>query len=178
MAESQKDFVDLFRSNLEGMVTMMRATLDEAERLRTQQLEAIQSALAQNAELGREIAGAGTAEELFALQTKFASHQVDVALGYWSKLFAAASHTQFAAMKQFETQAAQFNDSVASMMDQAPAGSEPIVAAMKSFLQAGRAACGIGAQATEQAAKLAEAQFETATAGIRDVVANARKRSA
>jgi phasin family protein len=178
MAAPQEEFLDLFRTSLEGMVTMTRATLDEAERLRSRQLEAIQDALAQNANLSREIAGASSAEELFAVQTKFASHQIEVSLGYWGKLFAAASHTQLAAMKQIETQAAQFNDRMSSMMDQAPAGSEPIVAAMKSFLQASRAAYGVGAQATEQAAKLAEAQFETATAGIRDVVANARKKSA
>jgi len=53
-----------------------------------------------------------------------------------------------------------------------------MVSAMKSFLQAARAAYGIGAQATEQAAKMTEAQFVTATAGIREAVANARKKSA
>ncbi|MGH8705695.1 MAG: phasin family protein [Burkholderiales bacterium] len=178
MATPQEQFIDFYRSSLEGMVSMARATLDEAERLRTRQLEAIRDALSVNSALSREIAGAGSAEELFAAQAKFANHQIEVALGYWGKLFEAANHTQLEAMKRIEEQSSQFNDRVSSILDNAPAGAEPFVAAMKSFLQASRAAYGISAQATEQAAKLTEAQFVTATAGIREAVANARKKTA
>jgi len=178
MATPQEQFLDLYRTSLEGMVSMTRATLDEAERLRTKQLEAIREALDENAALSREIAGAGTPEDLFNAQTKFANHQFEVALGYWGKLFEAANHTQLEAMKRMEEQSALFHDRCAALLDGAPPGAEPMVAAMKSFLQAARAAYGIGAQATEQAAKLTEAQFVTATAGIREAVAQARKKSA
>jgi phasin family protein len=178
MTTPQEQFVDLYRNSLEGMVAMARATLDEAERLRTRQLEAIRAALEENAELSRQAANAATADELFAVQSRFANHQIDIALGYWGKLFEAASHTQLQGMKQLEEQAAQFNDRVSSLLDNAPAGAEPMVNAMRAFLQAARAAYGISTQATEQAAKMTEAQFVTATAGIREAVANARKKSA
>jgi phasin family protein len=178
MTTPQEQFVDLYRTSLEGMVAMARSTLDEAERLRARQLEAIREALEENAELTRQVASASTADELFAVQAKFANHQIDIALGYWGKLFEAASHTQLQGMRKFEEQATQFNDRVSSLLESAPAGTEPMVNAMKSFLQAARAAYGIGAQATEQAAKMTEAQFVTATAGIREAVANARKKSA
>ena len=178
MPTPQEQFVEFCRMNLEAMVGMARATLDEAERLRTKQLDAIREALAENAALSREIAGATSAEEIFAAQTKFANHQIEAALGYWGKLFEAANHTQLEAMRRVETQAAQFNDRVSAMFDGAPPGTEPMVAAMKTFLQAARAAYGIGAQATEQAAKMTEAQIVTATAGIREAVASARKQSA
>ncbi len=178
MPTPQEQFLDIYRVNLEAMVTMARTTLDEAERLRARQLEAIREALSVNTGLSREIAGATSAEELFAAQTKFANHQVEIALGYWGKMFEAASHTQREAMKRVEEQSAQFNERFGAMLDAAPAGSEPMVSAMRSFLQAARAAYGIGAQATEQAAKLTEAQFVTATAGIREAVASARKKTA
>jgi phasin family protein len=178
MATPQEQYLDVYRQSLEDMVAMARSALDEAERLRAKQIEAIREALAENAALSREIANATSAEELYAAQSRFASHQVEVALGYWGKLFEAASHTQLAAMKRIEAQATQFNDRIGSLLADAPAGSEPLVGAMNSFLQAARAVYGLGAQATEQAAKLTEAQIVTATAGIRDAVAGARKKSA
>lgn len=178
MTSPQEQFIALYRSNLESMVSMARSVLDEAERLRTRQLEAIREALAENEELARQIAGAETVDQLFAVQSRIANHQVDVALGYWGRVFEAASQTQVKGMKQFEEQAARFTERVSAMLDGAPAGAEPMVNAMKAFLQAARAACGIGAQATEQAARMTEAQIVTATAGIREAVANASRKVA
>jgi phasin family protein len=178
MPEPSEQFLTLYRANLEGMVRMARTALDEAERLRTRQLEAIRDAVTENAELAAEIASARTLEELLTAQAKFASHQLDVTIGYWSKLFEAASRTQLDTVKRIEEQAGRINESISHMLDAAPAGAEPMVSAMRSMLEAARAAYGIGAQATEQAARLTEAQFSTATAGIREAVANARKKTA
>ena len=178
MADPQAQFLDFYRSSLESMVSMARSSLDEAERLRTRQLEAIREALTQNAELGREIAGATSAEALFSAQARFTNHQFEVALGYWGKLFEAASRSQRETMRCCEEQAARISERVGGMLEGAPAGTEPIVGAMKSFLQAAQAAYGLGAQATEQAAKLTEAQFVTASAGIREAMAAAKQQAA
>lgn len=178
MADPQAQFLDFYRSSLELTLNMTRSALDEAERLRTRQLESIRAALEQNAELAREVAGASSAEQLLGAQAKFASHQLEVALGYWGKLFEAANRTQLQAMKCCEEQSASFNLRLGGMLEGAPAGSEPIVGAMKSFLQAAQAAYGLGAQATEQAAKLTEAQFVTASAGIKEAMAAARQQAA
>jgi len=178
MADAQQQFLDFYRSSLEAMLNMTRSSLDEAERLRTRQLESIREALTQNAELAREVSSAASAEDLFGAQAKFANHQLEVALGYWGKLFEAANRTQLQAMKCCEEQSASFNQRVTGMLEGAPAGSEPMVGAMKTFLQAAQAAYGYGAQATEQAAKLTEAQFVTTSAGIREAVESARKKTA
>jgi phasin family protein len=178
MATAQQQYLDVYRQGLEDAVAMARTALDEAERLRLKQVEAIRAALAENAELGRQIANANSTEELFAAQTRFASHQVEVAFGYWGKLFEAASHAQLEAIRRIDQQAAQFHERFAALAADAPAGSEPFFGAMTSFLQAARTLYGIGAQASEQAAKLAEAQLGTATAGIRDALAGAAKKTA
>jgi phasin family protein len=157
---------------------MTRASLDEFEQLRSRQLEAIREALAENAELTGEVAGAQDMQRLLAIQARFANHQMEVALGYWGRLCEAASHTQLDAMRRLEAQATTFNQRAASVLDAAPAGSEPLVSAMRAFLEAAQTACGLGAQATEQAARATEAQFVTATAGIRSALADASKRSA
>ena len=178
MLNAPEQFLSLYRANLEGMVQMARSALEEAERLRSRQLDSIRDAVAENSALAGEIAGAKSVEELLAAQTRFANHQLDVAIGYWSKMFEAASRSQLEAIKRVEAQAGKLNEGISSMLDSAPAGSEPLVAAMRSMLQAAHAAYGFGAQATEQAAKLTEAQLETATAGIREAVAAARKKTA
>jgi len=178
MPAPQNDFLDLYRAGLAEMLAMTRATLDEFEQLRSRQLEAIREALNENAELTGEITGAQDMERLLAIQARFANHQMEVALGYWGRLCEAASHTQLDAMRRLEAQATKFNQRATSMLDAAPAGAEPMVSAMRAFLEAAQTACGLGAQATEQAAKATEAQFETATAGIRSALADARKRSA
>jgi len=178
MATRQDDFLDLYRTGLSEMLAMTRSSLDEFEQLRSRQLEAIREALSENAELTGELAGAQDMERLLAIQARFANHQMEVALGYWGRLCEAASHSQLDAMRRLEAQATKFNQRAASLLDTAPAGTEPLVAAMRAFFQTAQTACGMGAQATEQAAKAAEAQFENATAGIRTALADARKRSA
>jgi phasin family protein len=178
MSTQQDDFLDLYRTGLAEMLAMSRATLDEIEQLRSRQLDAIREALDENAELTGAIAGAQDMERLLAIQARFANHQMEVALGYWGRLCEAASHSQLDAMRRLEAQATKFNQRTASMLDAAPQGAEPMVAAMRAFLEAAQMACGLGAQATEQAAKATEAQFETATAGIRSALADARKQSA
>ena len=178
MTATQEQFFDLYRAGLENMVAMARTTLDEAERLRAKQLESIRDALAENADLGRAIASAASAEELYAAQGKFVTHQIDVALGYWGKLFETASRTQLEAMKRLGDQASQFNQRLETVLGETPAGAEPLVAAMKALMETARAAYGVGAQATEQAVKLTEAQFTTATAGIRQAVTGTEKKSA
>jgi len=178
MPAPQNDFLDLYRAGLAEMLAMTRASLDEFEQLRSGQLEAIREALAENAQLTGEVAGAQDMQRLLAIQARFANHQMEVALGYWGRLCEAASHTQLDAMRRLEAQATKFNQRATSMLDAAPAGAEPMVSAMRAFLEAAQTACGLGAQATEQAAKATEAQFETATAGIRSALADARKRSA
>lgn len=178
MATPQEQYLDVYRQTLEGMVAMARSALDEAERLRSKQIEAIREALAENAALSREIANATSPEQLYAAQSRFAGHQMEVALGYWGRLVEAASHSQLDVMKRIEAQAAQFNDRIGPLLAGAPAGCEPLVGAMNAFLQAARAVYGLGAQATEQAAKLTEAQIVTATAGIRDAVGGTKKKTA
>jgi hypothetical protein len=53
-----------------------------------------------------------------------------------------------------------------------------MAAAIKSLMQAGYAAFGMGAQVSEQAARLTESQIATATAGIREAAASASQKTA
>ena len=152
--------------------------LGEAERLRTRQLEAVRAAMGQHAELSEGIRSAQTLNDLLAAQARFANHQMEIALGFWNRQFEAASHGQREALRRIEEQGAQMNQEFGKMVESLPPGAEPMAAAIKSLMQAGYAAFGMGAQASEQVARLTESQIATATAGIREAVASASQKTA
>ena len=178
MPNPQEQFFDAYRVGLESLVKLAGTMLGEAERLRTRQLEAIRTAMDEHAELSKGIATAATLNDLVATQARFANQQFEIAVGFWSRQFEAASHGQREALRRIEEQAAQMNEGLGKLLDTLPPGAEPVTSAIKSLLQAGTAALGMGAQASEQAARLAESQIATATAGVREAALQASQKTA
>lgn len=178
MTTPQEQFLDAYRAGLESLVGLAGTMLGEAERLRVGQLEAIRKALGEHAELSKGIASAATLNELVTAQQRFASHQFEIALGFWSRQFEAAGHGQREALRQAEEQAAKISEEIGRMLEALPPGAGAMTSAIKSMVQAGYAALGAGAQMSEQAARLAETQIATATAGVREAAARASQKIA
>ena len=178
MATPQEQFLDAYRAGLESLVGIAGTMLGEAERLRIRQLEAIRKALGEHAELSQGITSAATLNDLFTAQTRFANHQFEIAFGFWSRQFEAAGHGQREALRQAEEHASKINQEIGRMLDALPPGAGAMTSAVKSLVQAGYAALGAGAQMSEQAARLAETQIATATAGIRETAARASQNTA
>lgn len=72
----QPELVDLWRSGLKSAMDLMKVSLENAERLQNQQLNAIRSALEAQLKLTAELGQAKTMEEVLAVQ-----------LGYWNGLY-------------------------------------------------------------------------------------------
>ncbi len=178
MATQQEQFLDAYRVGLESIVGLAGTMLGEAERLRVRQLEAIRKALAEHAELAKGIASATTLNDLVAAQARFANQQFEIALGFWSRQFEAASHGQREALRQAEEQASKVSQDVGRVLDTLPPGIGALSSAFRSMLQAGYAALGAGAQMSEQAARLAETQIAKATAGVREAAERAHQKTA
>jgi phasin family protein len=178
MATQQEQFLDTYRAGLESMVGLTGTLLGEAERLRTRQLEAIRKALAEHAELTQGIASAATLNELVAAQARFANHQFEIALGFWGRQFEAVGHWQREALRQAEAQVAKVSPEIGRMLDTLPPGAGAMSSAIRSRVQAGYAALGASAQMSEQAARIAETQIATATAGIREAAERASRKIA
>lgn len=178
MATQQEQFLDTYRAGLESIVGLAGTLLGEAERLRTRQLEAIHKALGEHAELTKGVASAATLNELVAAQARFANHQFEIALGFWSRQFEAVGHWQREALRQAEEQAAKVSPEIGRMLDTLPPGAGAMNSAIKSMVQAGYAALGAGAQMSEQAARIAETQIATATAGVREAAERASRKIA
>ncbi|MND06422.1 hypothetical protein D3C83_277820 [compost metagenome] len=64
------------------------------------------------------------------------------------------------------------------MFDALPPGAGAMSSAIQSMVQASYAALGASAQMSEQAARLAETQIATATAGIREAAERATRKIA
>jgi phasin family protein len=92
MTQPQAEFVDLYRAGLKTAADLMKASLQNAEKLQNQQLVVIRTALDQQSKAIGELSQAKTIDEVLAVQTRMAGAQWERAMGYWSELL----QTQFA----------------------------------------------------------------------------------
>ncbi|HEV3008277.1 MAG TPA: phasin family protein [Burkholderiales bacterium] len=87
MTQPQVEFLDLYKAGLKTSADLMKASLQNAERLQNQQLVAIRTALDQQSKSISELGQARTLDELVSLQTKLAGAQMERAVGFWSELY-------------------------------------------------------------------------------------------
>lgn len=83
MIQQQPEMLDVYRAGLKGAVDLMKASLENAERLQNQQLAVIRQALDAQAASVAELANAKTMDELMAVQTRLAGAQIERAVGFW-----------------------------------------------------------------------------------------------
>jgi hypothetical protein len=87
MTQPQAEFLDLYKAGLKTTADLMKASLQNAERLQNQQLSAIRTALDQQSRSISELGQARTLDELLSLQTKLAGAQFERAVGFWSEVY-------------------------------------------------------------------------------------------
>ena len=87
MTQPQAEFLDLYRAGLKTAADVMKASLQNVEKLQNQQLVAIRSALDQQARSINDLSQARSIDELLSLQTRMAGQQFERAVGFWSELY-------------------------------------------------------------------------------------------
>jgi len=87
MTQPQAEFLDLYRAGLKTTADLMKASLQNAERLQNQQLSAIRTALDQQSRAVNDLSQARSLDELLSLQTRLAGSQFERAVGFWSELY-------------------------------------------------------------------------------------------
>jgi hypothetical protein len=87
MTQPQAEFLDLYRAGLKTAADVMKASLQNAEKLQNQQLVAIRSALDQQARSISDLSQARSIDELLSLQSRMAGQQFERAVGFWSELY-------------------------------------------------------------------------------------------
>lgn len=178
MTNSQDQFVDFYRAGLKATGDMIRASLESAERLRTQQLAAINEALASHANAVAEVDDAMGFEELVAVQSKLASAQYQTVIGYWNGIYQVASESQAEVTKRVQAQAEQMRENLQRTLGSAQSGSVPIMASLQPLIEVASSVYAATARATEEATKRVAAQLEATNASVNEAAKQVQRRSA
>lgn len=108
--QMQTQFFEMYRNGLKSTADMMAASLEGAQRLQQQQLDALHTALEDQVKSARELSEVRTMDELASLQARLTGVQVERAVDFWSRMWRAASDNQVAIMGRAQSQLAQVRD--------------------------------------------------------------------
>lgn len=106
----QTYFLELYRSGMRATSDIMRASLEGAQRMQTEQAEAVRSALDENAKAARELSDVKSLDEMMSVQTRVLGSQLQRAAEVWSRLWRTAGESQMAMIGQVQNQVGQMGD--------------------------------------------------------------------
>ena len=159
-----EQFVAAQKSSLETLMGLTTKAFEGVEKLVELNLQVAKTALGEAAETTRAALSVKDAQELMALQASLLQPAADKAAAYSRHVYDIAAATGAELTKAAEAQTAdtqaKFLSAVDSAMKNAPAGSENVVALMKSSVAAANNAFDGVQKAVKQATDVAEANFQ------------------
>jgi len=140
MYQAPEQLIALNKANLEIVMRFAGVALEGAERMIDLQLKAAKSAFSDSIESAKALASVKDLQQFAALKDSLAQPTIEKATAYAKSVYDVASTTQAGFNKLAEEQVADFNKQVVTVLDKlvqnAPAGSEMGVAAIKSAMAA------------------------------------------
>lgn len=115
MQQQATQFLDIYRAGLKTATELMKSSLETAERVQRQQLDAVRGALEENQKSASEIAEVRSLEDLMELQSRLARSQMERVLNFWSSTWRLASENQLALVGQMQSQMNQAQESYGKM---------------------------------------------------------------
>ena len=112
MMQQQTYLLELYRAGLRSASDIAKASLENAQRLHAQQLDALREALDSNTRSARRLSEATSIADLMALQVKLAGTQAEQAAEFWTRAWRTASETQVAMLGQVQSQVGQLSERV------------------------------------------------------------------
>jgi phasin family protein len=110
--QQQTYFLELYRASMRTATDIMKASLENVQKLNTQQVEAVRSALEENARAARDLSEVKSLDEMLALQTRIAGAQLERAADLWGRFWRVAGDSQAAIIGQVQSQVGQLSDRV------------------------------------------------------------------
>ncbi len=170
------------KANIETLFGLTNKAFEGVEKIVELNLTASKAALAEAANHTQTMLSVKDAQELLALQSGLLQPLAEKTAAYSRHLYDIATSTGAEFTKNAEAQAADAQKKFAGLVDSAaknaPAGSESVVAIMKSSVAAANNALESVQKAVKQATEVAEANFNAvaATATSATKAATAKKR--
>ena len=167
MTTTPEQIVAANKANVETLLTLANTAFASAERIAALNLNTARAVLEDTVASAKALMAAKDVQELVALQTSLAQPVVEKAVAYSRSVYEISAQTQEEFAKVLESQFAEFQKSVAGLLDKAaksaPAGSDVAVAAVKSAIAAANSAFDSMNKAAKQVAEIAEANVAAAT---------------
>lgn len=155
-----------FESQLAILNSLASTTFDSVQKIVDLNLNAAKTSLQESSATAQKLATAKDPQEFFSLSASHAQPNAEKALAYGRHLASIATSTQAEFTKAAETQIAETNRKVLSLIDElsknAPAGSENAVAILKSAIGNANAGYEQLSKTTKQAVEALENNLNSA----------------
>ena len=167
------------KANIETLFGLTQKAFEGVEKLVELNVQATKAALAESANHAQAVMSVKDAQELMALQATMVQPLAEKTAAYSRHLYDIASAAGAEVGKTIEGQTAEAQSKFAGLIDSAtqnaPAGSETAVTAMKNGVAAANTAFESVQKAVKQASDMATANFNTAAASALNAAKNATK---
>ena len=168
------------KANIETLFGLTHKAFEGVEKLVELNVQATKAALAETANHAQAVMGVKDAQELLALQAGMVQPLAEKTAAYSRHLYDIAQAAGADIGKTFESQTAEAQKKVMSLVDgatkNAPAGSETAVAVMKSAVAAANNAFESMQKAVKQATDMAETNFTAAAATVNNAAKSVAKK--
>lgn len=169
MSEAQKQ-------NIDAMLRLSHKAFEGIEKMVDLQLAAARASLQETSEKFQALMSVKDAQEMMAVNKEIATPSAEKALAYSRTIYDIATQTSGEVQRLIDSQIADANKKVVDALDEfarnAPAGSEALIAMMKSSLTAASSAYETANKAARQVVEMAERNMQAAA----DTAADAVKR--
>jgi hypothetical protein len=106
----RSQFLDLYRASLRTAADLMKASLQQTERLHQQQLEIVRGALQETERSTNQLGEAKSLDDIFSLNSRLTGTQLERITEFWSGVWRAAVESQRFMIDQMQTQLGQAKD--------------------------------------------------------------------
>lgn len=167
------------KANIETLFGLTQKAFEGVEKLVELNVQATKAALAESANHAQAVMSVKDAQELMALQANMVQPLAEKTAAYSRHLYDIASAAGAEVGKTIEGQTAEAQSKFAGLIDSAtqnaPAGSETAVTAMKNGVAAANTAFESVQKAVKQASDMATENFNTAAASALNAAKNVTK---
>lgn len=155
------------KENLDAMMKLSHKAFEGVEKMVDLQLNAARTSLQETAEKFKALMSVKDAQEIVSLNKDMAAPNTEQALDYSRKIYDIATQTSSEVQRLVDAQISEANKKLIDALDEfaktAPAGSEAVIAMMKSSLTAANSAYETANKAARQVVDMAERNMKAAT---------------
>ena len=170
MYATPEQFTVANEASVDALFAIAQAQFTAFERLSALNFNTTKAAFQDSVNQAKALLSVKDAQDFINLTAASAQPRIERAIAYSRNVYDVATQTQVEVTKLAETQAAEMNKTVVSLLDKltknAPAGSDVAVAAVKSAMAAANSAYESFTKVVKQATDIADANVTAATATV------------